>query len=306
MFTPDLPTPYRRAVIAEFSAQAHSNIAITYAETALKMATVIDVLLVRDMGLAPRDARARVDAYITEEGLQERAHVGVLESVYEAEQYFETCAELDLVIADRNYFHRLDDWNDHRRKRGLPGYDILCGWTGSAPGRRYAGSPPARAFRLASIGGTFNALHDGHKRYIVAALQLADEVHVFVASDDYAGERKSYKPRKLEKRLDAFRAYTRSLDCSERVITQVLRLKGDIEAYVRGSEDLDVVVTEHDYFDWFDEWNESRKHDGHEYYNILCKERTTVPGSKLDLTSSMLAECESGDCNTDLNQRLPI
>jgi cytidyltransferase-like protein len=296
----DLPKPYRRAVIVEFSAQAHSNMAVAYAETALKMAMGVDVLLVRDTSQASRDSRARIDACITEHGLRERAHVEVLGSAYQAEQYFKTRAELDLVIADRIYFHRLMDWNDNRKKQGFFGYDILCGSTGGALDLQDAEELPTRAFRQASIGGTFNALHDGHRKYIRTALQLADDVHVFIADDDYARERKPYKPYSLAKRLGALRAYTRALHCSERIITQVLRRVEDIETYVRASRDLDVVVTERDYFDWFDEWNEYRKKDGRRYYNILCKERTTVLGA--NLTSSMLAEIQSVDSDTDITQ----
>jgi hypothetical protein len=100
--------------------------------------------------------------------------------------------------------------------------------------------------------------------------------------------------------MDALRKYTRELDCSKRLITQVLLRVKDIEDYVRQSGDLDIVVTERAYFDWFDGWNEHRKRAGLRYYSILCKERAAVLGT--DLTSSMLAEMDAVEHDTDLTQ----
>jgi cytidyltransferase-like protein len=232
--------------------------------------------------------------------LRELAHVAMLASVDEAEQYFETCAEVELVIADRAYFHLLADWSDYRKKQGLLGYDILCGWARGGLNSQNAEYLPTRAFRLASIGGTFNALHDGHRKYIKSALQLADDVHIFIADDDYAQKRKPYTPHPLGKRRRALRKYILALHSGERVITQDLRCVEDIETYVRATKDLDVVVTERDYFNWFDEWNEYRKKDGRRCYDILCKERTTVLGT--NLTSSLLAEFEAVDRHTDMTE----
>src|ERR1700730_6805024 len=47
-------------------------------------------------------------------------------------------------------------------------------------------------FHIATIGGTFQAMHLGHRQYLKLALRLADIVHISLTSDHYASTLKNY------------------------------------------------------------------------------------------------------------------
>lgn len=49
-----------------------------------------------------------------------------------------------------------------------------------------------RPVRTAIIGGTFNALHQGHQEYIKLAFDFADKIYILLTTDDYARNFKSY------------------------------------------------------------------------------------------------------------------
>ncbi len=50
------------------------------------------------------------------------------------------------------------------------------------------------------IGGTFDALHIGHKEYIKFAFQSASKVFIMLTDDNYASGKKSYKVKSCEER----------------------------------------------------------------------------------------------------------
>src|SRR5262249_16038090 len=151
------------------------------------------------------------------------------------------------------------------------------------------GQPPvtpdtARPFRLVSVGGTFNKLHMGHCTYLKSAAELADKLHIFIASDEYADERKDYRPRPLGDRCDAVKKFLRDEGLADRVTIETLNYVSDIQNYVENCDALDLVVAERTYFEWFDEWNEHRMKAGRKGYHILCRSRTAIGG--VDVSSS--------------------
>ncbi|MFK4085182.1 adenylyltransferase/cytidyltransferase family protein [Kribbella sp. NPDC020789] len=195
--------------------------------------------------------------------------------------------EFDLIITTREEMEYFETLNDARRQRGLDGYDILCNAPSYTPIASDETRSPRRPFRLVSVGGTFNALHDGHREYLKLALRLADKVHILLASDAYAKQRKAYHPRPLSNRRRSIKTFLDNLNCTDRVEIQTLKNVADIERYVTGEDSLDLVLVEFAYMKWFDEWNFDRIQHGHPTYGMLCKSRTAIHG--VELSSSMIA-----------------
>jgi cytidyltransferase-like protein len=131
-------------------------------------------------------------------------------------------------------------------------------------------------FKHASVGGTFNALHEYHRDYLLASLALADSVHLLLASDSYARERKSYEPRPYDERRKSLDAFFKSLGCADRIEIDALWQISDIQTYVESCERLDLVIAERAYFEWFANWNERRAQSGMTQYYILCQPRTVL------------------------------
>jgi cytidyltransferase-like protein len=279
-----LSPPYRKAVI---SAAAMTSPGASFDARHLKwmlgLAHYLEILLMPDDEATA--VRKLIGALDNASG---RVKDKIFTNTHDYEQYFISAADIPLVISGYSRFQEFRELNEQRKKSGRPGYDILC----HAPERPLRGtSPPIRAFAVASAGGTFNVLHEGHQEYLKSALRLADKVHILISDNEYARERKSYRPQDLDVRRERLRKYLRTIGSSDRVEIKPLVYKADIEHFVKTRKELDVVITERAYFDWFDEWNKRRGEDGLQRFDILCRERTVVRG--IELSSSMLTEDES-------------
>jgi pantetheine-phosphate adenylyltransferase len=141
-----------------------------------------------------------------------------------------------------------------------------------------------RPFRLASVGGTFNWFHQGHRGYLKIAFILADQVHIMLASDSFARQRKLYEPRPWTVRIRYLEAFLEDAEFTQRHEIALLNELHDIEDYAVTCDLLDLVVVERAYFDWFDEWNRKRVANHRPSYHILCKPRTLLHGR--DISSS--------------------
>jgi pantetheine-phosphate adenylyltransferase len=72
-------------------------------------------------------------------------------------------------------------------------------------------------YKLASIGGTFGAFHQGHKDYIDLAFALAKRVQIGINSQSYAQTYKQYDVSPLEQRLKALNEYLAEKHFSKRL-----------------------------------------------------------------------------------------
>ena len=72
------------------------------------------------------------------------------------------------------------------------------------------GNEPLR--RVATIGGTFDGLHAGHKEYIRLAFEFADNVTIYVKSDEY-DQRKKFRVMTYEyhKRINDIKGFLHSI-----------------------------------------------------------------------------------------------
>lgn len=145
---------------------------------------------------------------------------------------------------------------------------------------------PPCAFEYATIGGTFDAMHAGHQRYIDLAFFLARRVAIHVTSDAYAARLKPYQPKPYAVRVQQITAYVLNRGWSER--SSILTVDSPEEvARFCVEHPIDVAVVEPRYFRFFLRIRrEILKKDVREFC-LLLKPRTQLrPG--VDLSSSSL------------------
>src|SRR5215467_6188254 len=105
------------------------------------------------------------------------------------------------------------------------------------------GKPP---FRTATIGGTFQAMHLGHRQYLSLALRLADIVHIFLTSDHYASTHKKYPVASFDVRSKEIRSFLTSIGIIDRTIIHELSSSDQLEEFMTTTA-LDVALVEPQY-----------------------------------------------------------
>lgn len=141
-------------------------------------------------------------------------------------------------------------------------------------------------FKLASIGGTFNALHTGHKRYIEIAFLTAEKVIIQLTSDKMAKRIKHYQVHSYNERLEQLSSHLDQQGWTNRYQVLQLDSKKQLENFILNST-FDVAVVEPAYFEDFVEYN---KHLNHLKKNKICiiyKPRT-VDRSGNEISSEMI------------------
>jgi len=153
----------------------------------------------------------------------------------------------------------------------------------------------AAAFPVSTVGGTFHALHRGHKEYLKIALAISDFVHVSVTSDRYAANLKSYEVQPFDVRCKEIGSFLASVGAGERFVLHRLESEGELREFVLKTR-LDVAVIEARYLKLFQELNSFRRASGVKEYCILLKPRSRVAGVEVSSTTlqALWAEARSG------------
>lgn len=100
-------------------------------------------------------------------------------------------------------------------------------------------------FELANIGGTFAALHEGHKEYIEVAFLLAKRVQIIVNDTGFAQTSRKYAVPPLNTRLQQLNVFLAERQYSERVDISIHpRDYGEFEAWLNPKLDCVVVSDE--------------------------------------------------------------
>ena len=130
-----------------------------------------------------------------------------------------------------------------------------------------------RIRRTAIIGGTFNAMHQGHKDYINLAFEFADEVKILLTTDEYAKNFKSYEVssyqyrerrlRQLINQINDYKDYTIFPMDSERYLINFC-LTNDIT--------MALIIPEN--YSLFEKINRLRQQEDKPAMLLLVKERT--------------------------------
>lgn len=128
-------------------------------------------------------------------------------------------------------------------------------------------------FNCATIGGTFNSFHKGHKEYIDIAFSIANIVFIHIISDDMAKRKKNYSVTPFDQRLKKILEYLSEKDWIDRSriykISSTRFLEHNILKY-----NFDIAVVEPAYFGLFNTLNKKRGELGKKKFCIIHKPRT--------------------------------
>jgi cytidyltransferase-like protein len=132
--------------------------------------------------------------------------------------------------------------------------------------------------RMATIGGTFDTLHAGHKAYIRLSFENADNVIIYVSSDDYAREKKSYKVRPYADRVDDLQHFIQEeMECKKHYQLRCLKSTDELRTDYLKRKDLRslyMAIVSPEYYDFFNDLNRLRETSGLKTFLILVKPRS--------------------------------
>jgi cytidyltransferase-like protein len=107
------------------------------------------------------------------------------------------------------------------------------------------------AFTFASVGGTFNHLHDGHIEYLELAFHLATRVRIYLTSDELAQKAKPYSVRSFDDRKTVLARYLADSGLSDRADIEVLDDLEWRDTSLLLDEKIDVAVVTPEYYEKF-------------------------------------------------------
>jgi pantetheine-phosphate adenylyltransferase len=135
--------------------------------------------------------------------------------------------------------------------------------------------------RIATIGGTFDTLHTGHKEYIRLAFEYADRVIIYVTSDEYVNGKKKYSVRPYASRVEELEYFIQSIECDNRYQIRCLHNQDElINDYLKRpdlKEKIYMAIVSPEYYDFFLELNRLREAQGLKSFLILVKPRSYNP-----------------------------
>ncbi len=145
--------------------------------------------------------------------------------------------------------------------------------------------------RIATIGGTFDVLHIGHKEYIRLAFEYADRVLIYVNSDKYTNGKKHYSVRSYEYRVTRLTNFIREIGCENRYEIRCLHRLEQLEADYLETDGLRdkifMAIVSPDYYDFFLNINRIREARRMKSFLILVKLRKLDNENK-DISSSLI------------------
>jgi len=156
--------------------------------------------------------------------------------------------------------------------------------------------------RIATIGGTFDTLHAGHREYIRLAFEYADQVIIYVNSDEYTNGKKLYSVRPYNRRVARLLDFVREIECENRCTIRCLHELTQLEADYLGTnghdEKIDMAIVSPEYYDFFLNLNRAREAQGKKSLLILVKPRKKDPQNG-DISSSAI-RCQNTETKTPL------
>ncbi|MEK7728399.1 MAG: adenylyltransferase/cytidyltransferase family protein [candidate division KSB1 bacterium] len=141
---------------------------------------------------------------------------------------------------------------------------------------------------IATIGGTFDTLHAGHKEYIRLAFNFAEYVRIYVSADEFVQDHKRYSLRPFEARVEKLLEYLQqNFEFSRYQIRRLRSLEELREDYLETPglrEHLHLAIVTPEYYDFFQELNRQREARGIKSFLTLVKQRT-LTRDRRDLSS---------------------
>ncbi len=131
-----------------------------------------------------------------------------------------------------------------------------------------------KSHTIACIGGTFDALHAGHKEYIQMAFAAADFVLIYLASNRCVQREKKYDVRSYRDRCKRLKNYlTESNIAPDRYQIRQIKSRNQLENEL-AEENVHKAVVVAEYTDMIKRINERRKANNLHPIQMLIKDRT--------------------------------
>jgi cytidyltransferase-like protein len=154
--------------------------------------------------------------------------------------------------------------------------------------------------RIATIGGTFDALHQGHKEYIRLALGSSDYTIIYLSTNDYLQYRKTknYQVKPYEERYKQLEDFVKQLGYENRCEIRPHNKEDDFSiAYLNEFTRHDTVymaIVSPEYKNRFSEINRLRESKGLQSIDLVVKPRFRDQNNK-DLSSGAIrcVECST-------------
>jgi cytidyltransferase-like protein len=135
-------------------------------------------------------------------------------------------------------------------------------------------------FSKVTMGGTFNAFHVGHQRYLEIGCRIARQVVVHVTTDAFATVLKPYRIRPYSERAERVIAFIKQKGFSERVEIRPLDSNEQVRDFCLDSLPS-VAVVEPAYLALFQDINIELRLRKLDEMCILIKPRTVISGVEL-------------------------
>ncbi len=144
-------------------------------------------------------------------------------------------------------------------------------------------------YKRAMVFGTFDQLHEGHRKYISRAFELANEVVIMVMSDAASRPTKIYTPYSFEKRCQQIINFAKSRSWEQsRFSLDTWQERPELYKRMLTEPLVDVVLTGHEYLDRTYEMFERRLDLGLPQFTLILQPRYRENGVEVTSTSIRL------------------
>lgn len=142
--------------------------------------------------------------------------------------------------------------------------------------------------RIATLGGTFDTLHHGHKDYIQLAFEFAQYVIIYIKTDAYVNGKKSYQVRPYQERYEKLAEFVKQIGCQTKC---EIRPHGNTDDFVTDylneftqRDVLYIAMVSPEYYEKFLAINRLRESKGMSSILLIVKSR--LRDGNNDLSSS--------------------
>ncbi len=138
---------------------------------------------------------------------------------------------------------------------------------------------------IASIGGTFDVLHQGHEDYIKMAFANADFVWIYVTAGKCAARVKKYDVRSYQSRVERLKTFLKLIGIEkDRYKIKQIRTENQL-THELAVKKIHKAIIPPEYQKLFDRINQERLSSGQKKIAVLIKERS-IDKNNIDISST--------------------
>lgn len=167
--------------------------------------------------------------------------------------------------------------------------------------------------RIATIGGTFDVLHHGHKEYIKLAFDFSDYLIIFVSTDKYLKGKKKYSVKPYKDRLKKLMEFIHQLGYQNRYEVRKHKRKNDfkkiyLQTFTKKNT-MYMAIVSPEYYKRFIKINRAREKKGMNSILLIVKPRlyeNLSNGKRVDISSTAIRNGNCKHSHSLKNEETPI